>query len=406
MWPVWSSSVGVRARTLSLSLWLLGAHLVAAHAAVPRASGGARHPSAGGLKVMVVSNLFNSYADHGTGAKKDLSTWTPSCSATTSHPKCTSGPWSTLGDLGQEGYSEPSHGGLVAMAGTDARALARPIGMTLNWDTHKTVLVDGSASAAASETSGIFTPACPAGYGAMGAVAVKNGRAPVSASTFPTLMCVHQAYLVPNTQPLTQIWAAPTSFTNDGSVWLRGVVDPHQCKTPGTNCAGCTFKAMCQAADTPGCCVWEGSDPGGHCVSASARANSTSSIVPRLPFVAGSSTSFGSPSGVWALNMSMVQVVPTPVQGFAENTYTPPPEASVDPTDQVCIVPSHECLNSICYQGTNASITLVEKIDPLACKVAKGKATVHSGNCSSYNFSHFVSFDPIFKTVGLWRRKL
>ena len=51
--------------------------------------------------------------------------------------------------------------------------------MTLNWDTHKTVLVDGSASAAASETSGIFTPACPAGYGAMGAVAVKDGRAPV-----------------------------------------------------------------------------------------------------------------------------------------------------------------------------------------------------------------------------------
>jgi len=56
-----------------------------------------------------------------------------------------------------------------------------------------------------------------------------------------------------------------------------------------------------------------------------------------------------------------------------------------------------------CYEGSEDAIQGVVKLDPLACK-PPGAATLLPENCSFSNFTSFVGYDPVFKSVGLWSR--
>ena len=169
---------------------LLAAAIGAAEAAAP-------------LQLAVSTDLTLVYADHGTGAGQDLSIW---------NATAPSG-WSIVGHAGVSGYSSPD-GLLVVRPGSDAAALARPTGLTLQWTNKMGGSTHGSMDGA------FYTPVCPSGYGALGSVAI--GALSATLADFPDLMCVKEAYLLPPQGSLKNLWkSTPTKFDKDGSVWAQ-----------------------------------------------------------------------------------------------------------------------------------------------------------------------------------------
>ena len=169
---------------------LLAAAIGAAEAAAP-------------LELAVSTDLTLVYADHGTGAGQDLSIW---------NATAPSG-WSIVGHAGVSGYSSPD-GLLVVRPGSDAAALARPTGLTLQWTNKMGGSTHGSMDGA------FYTPVCPSDYGALGSVAI--GALSATLADFPDLMCVKEAYLLPPQGSLKNLWkSTPTKFDQDGSVWAQ-----------------------------------------------------------------------------------------------------------------------------------------------------------------------------------------
>jgi hypothetical protein len=173
---------------MSGALWLFAAPLAAANSPV-------------NLRLNVVSNLEQSYQDHGSGATMDLLTWQPSCSPTTHAPACEE-TWMSLGDVAtsSEGARVTA---IVALAGPgDPQALAEPTSLALNWNT---LLHEKSKGT----SGGVYTAVCPAGYAALGSVAIKHDISKpheITTALCPHLRCLKKTYLTPGGQlrlPLT-----------------------------------------------------------------------------------------------------------------------------------------------------------------------------------------------------------
>ena len=154
------------------------------------------------------------FADHGSGAKKDLSIWGMS-SATAAAG------WKVAGHAAEAGYGAPSAGLLVVKVGTDAKALAAPTGLSLNWSWEK---------------NGFYTPVCPGGYAALGSVATGKaafGPPRRSLSDFPGLMCVSEKYLTKAPVKLREVWTDSKHVgKQDGSAWSQPPFDSHR-RHPG-----------------------------------------------------------------------------------------------------------------------------------------------------------------------------
>eukprot|EP00698_Gefionella_okellyi_P025568 TRINITY_DN9414_c0_g1_i1.p1 TRINITY_DN9414_c0_g1~~TRINITY_DN9414_c0_g1_i1.p1 ORF type:complete len:471 (+),score=90.08 TRINITY_DN9414_c0_g1_i1:320-1732(+) len=142
------------------------------------------------------------YADHGTGAQMDLSTWRVSVSG---------GGWYIVGDIGKSGYDYPQQNVVIVKAGSDSAALARPVGVARMWDDRGT---------GGSRDGGIYSPVCPTGYGSVGSVGIYISDDDVATiANFPTLMCVHLQYLQ-HGSAAHLIWDDHGSGGHfDGSVW-------------------------------------------------------------------------------------------------------------------------------------------------------------------------------------------
>lgn len=162
-----------------------------------------------GLEITTVDAYDRSYADHGSGALKDLSCF--SWHGAREH-SCES-EWFTVGDIAEDGYpSNPPKSLLLVRAGaSDPTALAKPTAMVMHWTTL------GSGAAAA----GFFTPVCPNHYSPLGSVAIFNTT--VNVTHFPKLRCVADKYLIPlASTDLTEIWTSQGSkrYQENGSVWV------------------------------------------------------------------------------------------------------------------------------------------------------------------------------------------
>ena len=188
---------------MSGALWLFAAPLAAANSPV-------------NLRLNVVSNLEQSYQDHGSGATMDLLTWQPSCSPTTHAPACEE-TWMSLGDVAtsSEGARVTA---IVALAGPgDPQALAEPTSLALNWNT----LLHGKSK---GTSGGVYTAVCPAGYAALGSVAIKHDISKpheITPALFPNLRCLKKKYLKPGGQ-LRLLWdSKPTIFDTPCSVWTQ-----------------------------------------------------------------------------------------------------------------------------------------------------------------------------------------
>ena len=151
------------------------------------------------------------FADHGSGAAKDLSVWDVT-------PPVTASGWKIVGHAGVGGYSmAPSL--VVVKAGSDSAALAAPTSLTLKWQWDK-----GHGGA-------FFTPECSAGYSPLGSVATGKAAADVSKpSDFPSLVCVANKYLTePASVKLSNLWTSqPTHFKMDGSAWSQPALQTGQ----------------------------------------------------------------------------------------------------------------------------------------------------------------------------------
>ena len=77
-----------------------------------------------------------------------------------------------------------------------------------------------------------------------------------------------------------------------------------------------------------------------------------------------------------------------------------------EPGPYVAVVPFANCSSvgrNLCYQGNEIAVKRVLELDPLICKVSKHYSNMFPGNCSDHGFSHFVSNDPVFSNVELWK---
>jgi hypothetical protein len=185
--------------------------------------------SAVGLELTLVSNLAESYADHGSGAAMDLFTFSPSCSATTAQP-C-NGTWYSLGDVARSSSASPGRAIVARAGGADPHALAAPVSMELNWNSSQHGKSLGTSG-------GVYTPVCPAGYAALGAVAIRHDIATpgeITPALFPSLRCVKATYLrAPRNEKLSLLWdSRPATFDTNCSVWNQ---PPQLCIPP--NCPG------------------------------------------------------------------------------------------------------------------------------------------------------------------------
>eukprot|EP01046_Picozoa_sp_COSAG06_P022676 COSAG06_NODE_1768_length_8432_cov_5.547822_6_plen_542_part_00 len=169
-----------------------------------------------GLRLNVVSNVKQSYADHGSGASMDLFTWQPSCGPDTEAPKCEE-PWFSLGHVATSSAGKGITA-IVALAGPDdPLALAKPTALALNWNT----LLGGKSH---GTSGGVWTPVCPTGYRALGSVAIEHDIAKpheITPALFPTLRCLKVKYLKPGGE-LTLLWdSKPTHYDTPCSVWTQ-----------------------------------------------------------------------------------------------------------------------------------------------------------------------------------------
>lgn len=152
------------------------------------------------------------FADHGSGAAKDLSVWDVA-------PDVAAAGWKIVGHVGEGGYGTASSL-VVVKAGSDSAALAAPTSLSLNWQWDTT---HGGA---------FFTPVCSAGYTALGSVATdKEAAASSKPSDFPGLVCVANKYLTgPTSVKLSNVWTSQGShhFKMDGSVWSQPALKTEQ----------------------------------------------------------------------------------------------------------------------------------------------------------------------------------
>lgn len=267
------------------------------------------------------------FADHGSGAKQDLSVWGMS-SATYEAG------WKIVGHAAQSGYGAPSEGLLAVRAGADAKSLAAPTGLTLNWG--------WPAGWPTSETEyrgAFYTPVCPSGYGGLGSVATNKATDTTKASDFPNLVCVSEKYLNPKrTAKLTEVWTnKPGKEKQDGSAW----------KQPPFVAEGKTLA---------------------------------------MPFVAGSSSSYSAPtSPLYSLNPSQVQVVEMP-------TPPPPPPAPLVP-EQVHLALGFTVDTMAVSWSTVSSMSSVAKVmygsSPTALtKTASGNSRVFTSDPDRTWYTH------------------
>lgn len=189
----------VRLASAVTALWLHSAAVSLADAA-----------AAEGLIVSAVTrsdtNMWKlAFADHGSGAAKDLSVWDVA-------PAVAAAGWKIVGHAGEGGYGTASSL-VVLKAGSDSAALAAPTSLTLNWQWDTT---HGGA---------FFTPVCSTGYTALGSVATdKEATASSKPSDFPGLVCVANKYLTgPTSAKLSNVWTSQGShhYKMDGSAWSQ-----------------------------------------------------------------------------------------------------------------------------------------------------------------------------------------
>jgi|EP01043_Picozoa_sp_COSAG02_P038800 hypothetical protein len=169
-----------------------------------------------GLRLNVVSNLEQSYADHGSGATMDLFAWAPSCSPTTHAPMCKE-TWLSLGHTATSSGGTPGTA-IVALAGPgDPQALAKPTSLALNWNT----LLHGKNK---GTSGGVYTAVCPSGYAALGSVAIRHDVSKpdeITPALFPNLRCLKKKYLKAGAQ-LKLLWdSKPTLYDTPSSVWTQ-----------------------------------------------------------------------------------------------------------------------------------------------------------------------------------------
>ena len=151
---------------------------------------------------------------------------------------------------------------MVVSSLNDATHLAVPIGLTMNWVDEHDHRIKGSRG------GGLFTAVCPAGFVALGSVALYRDdilTTNVTVSDFPRLRCVAKDFAKPvPAADLKLLWDDHGSRIDfSGSVWSTEV----------------TF-------------------------------NQSGSVI-SMPSVAGQSTSYSAPSDAWTLDPSMV-CAPTP----------------------------------------------------------------------------------------------
>lgn len=192
------SEIGIMAATL----WFVSSSIVAAGPV--------------GLRLNIVTNLEQSYADHGSGASMNLFTWQPSCSPATHAPMCDE-TWMSLGHVATSSVASPGTA-IVALAGPgDPLALAKPTSLSLNWNS----LLGGKSK---GTSGGMYTPVCPSGYAALGSVAIKHDISKsheITPALFPNLRCVKKKYLKVGGQ-LRLLWdSKPTHFDTPCSVWTQ-----------------------------------------------------------------------------------------------------------------------------------------------------------------------------------------
>eukprot|EP00937_MAST-01D_sp_MAST-1D-sp2_P007861 g7861.t1 len=208
-----------------------------------------------GLEVAFVDVFDLTYADHGTSSLKDLSCYRANTHCGGEFDGNATGAWRRVGDFGNNGYGQPAAPLLVVRATIDdPDAVARPVAMAMNWTNKKGLSTHGSRD------GGLFTPVCPAGYAALGSVAIYHEilKSTITPSNFPDLYCVRTAYTKSlAAADLTSAW------TDNGS--------------------GCTYSGS----------VWT-------------QPNTS------MPFFAGASSSYDAPSGLATLDLSKVKVVADP----------------------------------------------------------------------------------------------
>ncbi|MEL7531650.1 MAG: Vps62-related protein, partial [Bacteroidota bacterium] len=113
------------------------------------------------LEIMFVTNFTAGYADHGTGANSDLSTWKPVLPPG----------FSSLGHYAKAGYGAPQTV-MIAVRGIDPTALAFPTG-------YKRTYHDSGTGG--HQDGSFWLPIAPAGYRALGMVAMQShGQPPLN----------------------------------------------------------------------------------------------------------------------------------------------------------------------------------------------------------------------------------
>ena len=86
------------------------------------------HADTDQLSVSAVCLFDESYADHGTSSREDLSVY-----QVDDHCPASTGDWFEVGHFGVSGYHTPTSCGLVVTSDNEATVLAKPVGMTMNW---------------------------------------------------------------------------------------------------------------------------------------------------------------------------------------------------------------------------------------------------------------------------------
>eukprot|EP00750_Incisomonas_marina_P007646 INCI15019.2.p1 GENE.INCI15019.2~~INCI15019.2.p1 ORF type:complete len:838 (+),score=117.03 INCI15019.2:61-2514(+) len=229
------------------------------HGAAHRRQNDVASGSIGALQIGSLCQFSEAYADHGTGSAMDLSMFQPDDHCESSKQR----EWYEIGHFGMSGYHLPGDCGVVVSSLNDATHLAVPIGLTMNWVDEHDHRIKGSRG------GGLFTAVCPAGFVALGSVALYRDdilTTNVTVSDFPRLRCVAKDFAKPvPAADLKLLWDDHGSRIDfSGSVWSTEV----------------TF-------------------------------NQSGSVI-SMPSVAGQSTSYSAPSDAWTLDPSMVELLAAP----------------------------------------------------------------------------------------------